>query len=116
MNLLKTPMWDVPDIETLDLHENYMRLRLFQDEVFAECSIYELLWFFGIKDAPTLLEQFRVWSATGALEWLEEDHIHQETLPFAEYVDLTRVQLEPTRHPSPEPVDGIYIFGSKKTD
>lgn len=68
MNLLKTPMWDVPDIETLDLHENYMRLRLFQDEVFAE------------------------------------------------YVDLTRVQLEPTRHPSPEPVDGIYIFGSKKTD
>ncbi|AMA00913.1 hypothetical protein APT58_12050 [Corynebacterium glutamicum] len=66
MNLLKTPMWDVPDIETLDLHENYMRLRLFQDEVFAE------------------------------------------------YVDLTRVQLAPTRHPSPEPVDGIYIFGPKR--
>ena len=81
MNLLKTPMWDVPDIETLDLHENYMRLRLFQDEVFAECSIYELLWFFGIKDAPTLLEQFRVWNKTGALEWLKEDKHPTRTNP-----------------------------------
>lgn len=116
MKLLKTPMWDVPDIETLDPHENYMRLRLFQEDVIAECSIYELLWFFGIKDALTLREQFRVWSATGALEWLEEDNIHQETLPFAEYLEQTRVQQEPTRHPIPEIVDGAYYFGSKKTD
>ena len=81
MNLLKTPMWDVPDIETLDLHENYMRLRLFQDEVFAECSIYELLWFFGIKDALILREQFRVWSTTGALKWLKEDKHPTRTNP-----------------------------------
>ncbi|BAU96813.1 hypothetical protein N24_2551 [Corynebacterium suranareeae] len=114
MNLLKTPLWDLSDIENLDQHQNYIRLRLFQDDFIAECSLYELLWFFGIKDASTLHKQFKVWNKVEALEWIQEGSIYQETLPFADYWDVTRVQLTSTNHPQPDSVDGVYIFGSKK--
>lgn len=114
MQLLNIPLWEITNLNTLEQHQSYIRLRLHEEIVVAECTIYELLWFFGIKDAATLQEQFVIWHDMGALVWNAQEHIHQETIPFADYFESSRIQTERTSHPTPYTESGAFFFGAKK--
>lgn len=118
MILSPVPIWEInpSDFSTEAVSELVVRIKLFEDQAFAEFTLSELLYVHRYKNIESMIQQFRKWHEAGFIEWVPEQRLHREKLPFSEYFPTTKnpdFYLDPSQKAAQwEP--GKY-FGQRKT-
>lgn len=120
MILSPIPIWeinpDAPEFSDKSIGELVVRIKLFEDQEFAEFTLSELLYVHRYKNIEALIQQFREWHKAGFVKWVPEQRLHKETLPFSEYFPQTKNPdffLNPSEK-RPQWKPGKY-FGQRKT-
>lgn len=90
--LSPVPIWEINTsrFSTEAVSELVVRLKLFEDQAFAEFTLSELLYVHRYKNVESLIQQFSEWHEAGFIEWVSEQRLHKETLPFSEYFPNTK--------------------------
>ncbi|MBC3186980.1 hypothetical protein H7347_10485 [Corynebacterium sp. zg-331] len=114
MKFLHIPVWKIRETDELDTNSTAIKMRLFDESVVGEFTIFEICSFFGIDGIECLVRQFKEWHNNGCLVWESKNLIHAEKKPFREYFESTRISECYAPQPLPEPVNGRIEWGMKK--
>ncbi|WP_169816481.1 hypothetical protein [Corynebacterium crudilactis] len=114
------PLWELDKAHQFfsgkDVSEMFVRTRLFEDDVFAEFTIAELIELKWYRDISSLILQYKKWHEVGVLEWIPDQRVHQETSPFSVYFSETKIpELYLTEEPDHSHWGPVKYWGERRT-
>ncbi|MDO5512511.1 hypothetical protein [Corynebacterium sp.] len=83
------PLWRLTEIAEPD-PDLIVRLTLMGDSFFGEYTLEEFRYHCAVADLETLCDLYREFYAAGAFKWHEEQRVHEEIRPLAEYIGAAR--------------------------
>ncbi|WP_290280293.1 hypothetical protein [Corynebacterium faecale] len=120
LTICAVPLWELGGDHQFSSEEDILnlivRIRLFEDDIFAEFTIAELIELNWYKNLSSLILQYKKWRESGVLEWIPEQRVHQETSPFSDYFSETKIsELYLTEEPDHSHWGPVKYWGERRT-